>query len=42
MNIERSRPGYVLVGWTKRFWHKAAKRYIVAAPGKAFPIWRKA
>jgi hypothetical protein len=27
-----------IVAWTKRFWHKRAKKLIVAAPGRAFPI----
>jgi len=30
-----------IVGWTKRFWHKRAKKMIVAAPGRAFPIRQK-
>lgn len=30
-----------IVGWTKSFWHKGAKKRIYAAPGKAFPIRRK-
>lgn len=35
------RPGYRIVGYTMRFWHKWAKRYIYARPGHPFPIWRK-
>ena len=27
-----------IIGWTKSFWHKTAKKRIVAAPGHAFPI----
>jgi hypothetical protein len=30
-----------IVGWTKRFWHKRAKKMIVAPPGRAFPIRQK-
>ena len=30
-----------IVGWTKRFWHKTAKKMIVAPPGRAFPIRQK-
>jgi hypothetical protein len=30
-----------IVGWTKHFWHKYAKKMIVAPPGRAFPIRAK-
>ena len=30
-----------IVGWTKHFWHKGAKKRIYAKPGSAFPIYRK-
>ena len=38
----RDRPGYILVGFTMRFWHWRAKRWIYAKPGHPFPIWKKA
>jgi hypothetical protein len=37
-----TRPGYVLVGFAHRVFHKWAKRYIFPRKGKAFPIWKKA
>lgn len=30
-----------IIGWTKRFWHKRAKKMIFAPPGHAFPIRAK-
>lgn len=39
-NPIKARPGYVLVGFTTRFWHKGAKRYIYSTNGKPFPIYR--
>jgi hypothetical protein len=30
-----------IIAWTKRFWHKRAKKLIVAPPGHAFPIRQK-
>ena len=37
----KDRPGYELIGFTMRFWHKRAKRFVYAKPGHPFPIWRK-
>lgn len=37
----RERPGYFIAGFCMGFYHKRARRYIVAPPGHPFPIWRK-
>jgi hypothetical protein len=38
---EKKRDKREIVGWTKHFWHKWAKKRIYAKPGSAFPIYRK-